>query len=416
MPIVGNVPLVPSIVHAADSLRNRVWRGAGADNTATRASRTSSSAAAAWLLGESVGAGHLATVDAAAALLNVPISRELALSIPPVAAGVQTIGVLATLPLSAYQGTQHRPAPPLVAQPDPDTPPTTTYTDTYTDMALYGRAVWQVLEWSRTEARGKRRPRYARWVASPDVAEGDPGVSVVIDGVEHAILTPRIDAAGHPAVIVFDGPVSGGLLGTTGIRAVRTALLLEMLAETYADPGIPTGYLQEAPGGAILTDEQVEELLARWEKARRTRATGYLGGGLEYRTTRLDPAALQLVEARQMSDARIAQALNLPAAYINAPTAGHSDTYTTLETRRRDLIDLSLANYRAPLTGRLTMPDITPAGLTIAYDLGSFLRADLPTLVNLGVAAVTAGLMDVSEWRELAGLPTDTTPVLDPLP
>ena len=387
------------------------------DNNAQPGRPTRTAPAASLLLGQ--GANHLAVIDAAAATYPLAVTRDMAMAIPAVAQGTQTIGLLATLPLAAWTNKDHnRQTPPaVVIQPDPDTPAVTTYQDTFTDMALFGRAYWRVLEWEPAQDNTKRRPRYARYTPAEEI-QTDPENSarVVIDGITHDVLTPRNGRAGAPAVIVFDGPLAGGLLGRP--LAVRTAYLLESLAAHYADPQIPPGYLQESPNGVPLPSDQVDELLDRWESSRAQRVTGYLGGGLTYHTTRLDPAALQLVEAREMSDARMAQILNLPPTAVNARTAGDSLTYANVTSRRRDLTEVQLAGYKAGLCDRLSLADLTPAGLTINYDLGAFQRADLAGLVELGNTAITAGLMTVSEWRDLAGLtpqlPTETPEVPAP--
>lgn len=343
----------------------------------------------------------LTLVDGAAALIWPDVSREMALAVPAVAQAIQTVGLLAGLPLQANQGTT--PPPTIAAEPDPDTPPVTVWQDTYSDLLLYGRAYWAVLAWQDDTGNGRPRPRHARRIDPALVDTSSQAGTVTIDGQQHYIMTPRLSGRPGRAVIVFDGPLPGGLLGNG--TAIKTAYALETLADIYAQPGIPTGYLRQ-PDGTHLTADQVNELLNTWEQSRRTRSTAYLGGGLEYHTTRISPADLQLVEAREMSDARIAQLANLAPETLNARTAGGTQTYANLVARRRDLLDLQLTAWRTVITQRLSMDDLSPIGHTITHDLTAFLAADMQTLVATGVQAVGAGLITIDEWRRMAGLPT----------
>lgn len=327
-------------------------------------------------------------------LAGAPVPRDLAMSVPACAQGVTLIAsAVGGLPLYRWRDRERLETPDagrLIRQPDPELPAVTTYTDTVADMVLHGAGYWLTLERSAVDD----RPLRARHVAF-DVVDDDPELDpdhVRVDGEVYA----RRD------VLRFDGPLPGGIL-TAGAGVLLTAWLWERAAQRYALSPMPSVALVDETD-ADLDDDEVDAMLADYDAARRESATAYL------KRVRLEKltwssSELQLVDARRDTDARIGQLLNLPPVYVNAPTASGSSTYASLETRRRDLLDLALAPYMDAIAGRLSLDDVTAHGQTVRHDASAFLRSDWPALVSLGVQAVDAGLLTDAEWRRMAGLP-----------
>jgi hypothetical protein len=320
------------------------------------------------------------------------LSRRLVWRVPAAAQGLQIIaGTLSTLPLYRWRDAERLDDVSLIGQPDPAVPTSAMMFQTVEDLILFPYAYWLVLGRSLEDG----RPIYARYVPADAVTDrlDEHNPHITYAGVDY----------GPADVIRFPSPTPGLLV--TGQDALRTAYLLERAAQRNADEPIPTGYLQNT-GGVDLDDDEIDELLDGWGEARRQRATAYLNASTKYETTAFDAKQLQLVEGREQAAGEIARLLNLPPRYVNAPLAGGSSlTYQTLESARRDLVDLSLSVYMKPLTDRLSMDDLTPRGQVVRFSLIDFYRSDLPALVELGVKGTGAKLFSVTEWRRWAGLP-----------
>lgn len=320
-----------------------------------------------------------------------PVSASLAMSVPACAQGVTVISSsVGGLPLYRWRDRERLDDLRLIAAPDPDLPAVTTYTDTVADMVLHGAGYWLVLDRSLVDD----RPLHARHVRF-DLVDDDPQLDP-----DHVRIDTDLYA--RRDVIRFDGPLPGGIV-TVGASTLLTAWLWERAAQRYALTPLPSVALIDE-SGAQLDDTEVDDLVDGYEAARANGSTAYLRG-VKLDKLSWSSAELELVAARQHADATIGQLLNLPPVYVNAPTASGSQTYTSLETRRRDLLDLALAPYMDALAGRLSMDDVTVRGQTVRHDVTGFLRSDLPALVTLGVAAVDAGLVTDVEWRRMAGLP-----------
>lgn len=323
------------------------------------------------------------------------VNRNDAMSIPAVRRGRTVIaGTLGTAPLVTMitrSGQVTREARPLLDVLDPNATPSHTLTWTVDDLLFYPWAWWRV---TGRDATGY--PATIERIAPTRIAIDTSRGVVRIDGTEQ---DPR-------DLIRFDGP-DEGLLNYGG-RSLRTALLLEAAVRRYATMDVPLGTLAEQDVNAPqLEDEEIQKLLDDWETARATRTTAYTGR-LRYESAQFNAEQLQLSGARDHQAAEIARLLNLPPRYINAPVAS-SLTYNTTESDRRELVDLTFAPYRAAIEQRLSMPDVTPRGTRVLFDLAGFVRGDTQTVVQTGAQAVTAGLMTVDEvrtaWLQLPPMP-----------
>lgn len=319
------------------------------------------------------------------------VDRKQAMCVPAVRRGRQIIaGTLGAAPLIATRKrgdkAPERVARQLLSQPDPDVTAGFTMTWTIDDLLFYGVSWWLVTERgidnfpSRAQRLHPSRMRI-------DTASG----KIYVDGKE------TLDKD----LIRFDGPDEGIL--EYGSRALKTSILLENAVRNYARLDIPLGLIQDEDGS--LTPTEVQEMLDSWEAARVARSTGYLPSGLKYINPNFNAEQLQLGQARGFQAQEIARLMNLPASYINAPT-NDSLTYSTTESNRRELVDMTFAPYKGAIEQRLSMPDVTPAGTNVQFDLGMFLRGDIKSVIDTGAAAVNAGLMTVDEVRtEWLGLP-----------
>lgn len=327
------------------------------------------------------------------------VNRQEAMFVPAVRRGRQVIaGTLGAAPLIAMR-TRAGQSPEkvfrqLLVQPDPNVSRAYTMTWTLDDLLFYGVAWWRVLEWDEQNY-PKRAERLHQSRIRVDVTRGE----VYVDG--RKITNPR-------EIIRFDGPDEGIL--TYGARALKTAILLETAVRNYARMDIPLGLIIDEMGS--LTTDEAQQVLDSWESARAKRSTGYLPQGLKYQNPSFNAEQVQLGEARGFQAQEIARLLNLPASYINAPT-NDSLTYSTTESNRRELVDMTFAPYIAAIEQRLSMGDVTPLGTSVSFDLGKFLRGDMRSLIEMGKAAVESGLMTVNEvrteWLGLSEIEQETT-------
>lgn len=319
------------------------------------------------------------------------ISRKEAMTIPAVRRGRNVIaGTLGAAPLIAVR--QRAGQPPervprtLLSQPDPNVTCAFTVTWTLDDLIFYGVSWWLVT----------KRDSFGY----PANAERIHPIRIRVDMAQQQAYVD-----GKPVndrdLIRFDGPDEGIL--TYGATTLKTYLLLENAVRNYARMDVPLGLIQDEEG-AMTTDE-VQTFLDSWEAARIKRSTGYLPSGLKYVNPAFNAEQLELSTARDFQSQEIARLMNLPASSINAPV-NSSLTYATTESNRRELVDMTLQPFKVAIEQRLSMPDVTPGGTTVQFDLGMFLRGDIKSVIETGAAAVGAGLMTKDEVRtEWLGLP-----------
>lgn len=333
------------------------------------------------------------------------IDRATALTIPAVRRGRQVIaGTIGALPLVAVRvddtGAAEHVRRPLLDQPDPTTTRQHTLTWTVDDLLFYGVSWWLV--------RGRDDHGYPRSVEriGPERLRVDLNAGAV-----YVDNRPVSD----DDLVRFDGPDEGVL--RYGGRTLRTALLLEEAVRNFARLDVPLGALRLTEGAADLDPAEIDALLDAWEAARRTRTTAYLNSAVTYETFQLDAQRTQLAEARQYQTAEVARLLNLPAHYLNAPSASGM-TYQNVETARRDLVDTTLAGYLAAVEQRLSLGDVTPRGTTVRVDLTGLLRGDTASAVTVAATALSLGLITRGEARTdyLGRPPLPDAELPDPTP
>ncbi|HXJ62558.1 MAG TPA: phage portal protein [Actinomycetota bacterium] len=299
------------------------------------------------------------------------------MQVPTIARGRNLIcGTIGALPLRAYRtmsGMVSEVDPPAwAANPDPDYTRLWTFANTLDDLLFHARAYWRVrsrlaggfpgsFEYLSLDRVGwsSRSSTPLPWGVP---SERGPGYVLTVDGRP----VPDQD------VVRFDGIGGRGIL-TDGAREIRTALALSDAARRFAGMEIPVGVLRDT--GAGLDPDEVTDLLAKWESARRSHTTAYTGPDLAYETEgSMDPAALQLVEGRQQSSVELARLLGLSPAYVGAPLGAGNMTYANLDAARRELVDTSLGWWISSLEQRLSMDDVTPRGTMLRLDVDALTR------------------------------------------
>ena len=143
---------------------------------------------------------------------------------------------------------------------------------------------------------------------------------------------------------------------------------------------------------------EVDALLDSWEDARRQRSTAYLNRAVDFTTYTVDARGAQLAEGRQQQRIDEANICNVPPRVVNAPSAS-TMTYSNAVAERADLVDTSLAGYLVAVEQRLSLPDATPRGTTVRFDLARYLSGDPLSAMTLAAQAVAVGAMTPDEVR-----------------
>jgi hypothetical protein len=309
--------------------------------------------------------------------LAVGTNRNRAMLIPTISRARDLLAsLIASLPIRVY-GTQwdgenlaEIPLPPEPWQlaPEDGVPRSHTLAWTFDDLFFYGRAVWHV---SARYANGF--PARFTWL---------PWEQVTVDAPMWAGNVPlggarAVTFAGQQLplrdVVLFSSPVAGLLL--TGTRAIRTAERLDTAADRFAGMEVPAGWLEQVEGEPMNGDE-LADLAAGWQDARRTNTTAAINQFVRYRESTYDPARLQLVEARAHQALELARVANVPPYLVGAP-AGTGMTYQNAQQASSDAIRFGALPYVECIEQTLSSERVTPRGRVVRLDRSGWELAPL---------------------------------------
>lgn len=330
-----------------------------------------------------------------------PVSREDALLTAPVKRGRDVLCSLATLPLVNYRGLDVVPRT-FLEQPDPDVPRVVMYAQTIEDL-LFDGVSW----WLKTGLDYRGFPTSARRVVNVSLHPPD---GVRVDAPLPSGLDPRgssvwVDGVETPAdrVIRFDSP--GRPLLTTAHRTIRRALLLDALAQMYAQNPRPQETFTDTDDQTVTPygDKEVEAFLAHYLAGRRQGSPAYIPKALVRSDVAApSPSELQLVELQRQAALELALDMGLEPEDVGVSTT--SRTYFNANDRRTDKINFTFAPYMSAITDRLSMGDITPRGQDVRYDLADYLKPDPVSQAAYWEALVRMRAMGPAEVRAAAGL------------
>lgn len=323
------------------------------------------------------------------------ITRRQAMKIPAVKRGRNVIcGTIAQLPLiergpgvdaegNPGAGLGDRVDRQLWTQPDPTT------TLAYSLAWIVDDLVFYPCAWLRVTGRD-----VDDWPATWERLSRDRvrvvGRQVFVDGVKQE----------DRDLIRIDG-LDEGLLCDAG-ESLATLRLLNSAARRFAKLDVPLGILKLIEGAPELTQTQIDTLLDAWETARATRTTAFMNASVGYDTVDLDADRIQMTDGRQYGVAEVARLMNLPPRALNAATASPL-TYSTSVSERRELLDMSLSLYMAPIAQRLSMSDVCRPGHAVSWDVSNWLTGDAADVIKSGAEAITAGIYDADEVRQQLG-------------
>jgi hypothetical protein len=342
----------------------------------------------------------LELVDAAA--IAEGISRAAALTIPTVAACRNLIvGTAVQLGIYRYRGAERLEPGSLITRPDPSTTWPATLAGTVEDLIYDARAYWRVLERD-----AENFPTRARWIPVGDVtpdASSTGGAYATLRGYwiagERELVAPA-------DVLRFDSPLPGVL--ATGGRTLASALELEAAARRLAKVELPAGVLDNQ--GTELSDDEAEELVARFQTMRQTHGIAFTQG-VTYSRENLSPADLQLIEARGNAATDCARLHNCPVAMVGASPSGSASAllYSNLSQQLAILVSSAVQPYLVAI--ERTLSELAyPRGQSVAFDVQTFLRSDPVAASEYAIALWTSELTTRDEARAFLGLPAYPTP------
>lgn len=318
-------------------------------------------------------------------------TRAQAMAVPTIARARGILcSTVASLPMEQYSKLNgaHLPTPAVINQPDPRVPGSAIYAWIAEDLLFHGVAYGQVMEQYGDTGRVRAWTRIA-----PN------RVTQKLNDLQTEIVGYQVDGSVVPtqgvgSLVVFYG-LDEGILNRAG-RTIRAAHALEQAAETFAKEPVPLQVLKS--NGTNLPAERIAKLLEAWRAARTNKSTAFLNADVELQALGIDPAKLQLNEARQYVALELARACNLPAYFVSAETT--SMTYSNTTSERRGLIDFSLRPILSAIEQRLSMPDFVPSTTEIRFDLDDFLRGNALERAQVYQILNTIGAMSVEQIQE----------------
>lgn len=314
----------------------------------------------------------------------IPVTRDTALGVAAIDRAHQLItGTLSTLPLVHMTANVRTPVQPtLIRQPEAGRPRSQTILWAADMMYFYGRAFFIVTERYADGGRPARLRLAAEW-----------NIKVSTSGtVTHAFNEP----VAARDVIRVDAPHSGVL---NRPQRIREAIAVDIAAGNASENPVPSINLHQT-GGDPLTDAQIDNMIARWNDARRKR-----GGGVAFTNQTVEAIAMGqqpeqlLISGRDQAALNIARMSNLPAWAMDVSQKGSSLTYSNVPSRSRELIDYTLSPYMSAFCERLSMPDVLPEGQTIRFDTSGTLQGDLETRARTYQQLIAAGVYTAEQCR-----------------
>jgi hypothetical protein len=328
---------------------------------------------------------------------NMPISRDLAISIPAVSkARNLLVATIASKPLVALGNTWRVPdatelttlSPSLIdsrgmTQAIKDQPtwlyrtngPVSPYERmawTIDDCVFNGVSLWLLERGAATEGEARRPITNAEWCPPQhwSIGEVDGHLAVLYgtDGEHTPIPEDRY--------MLINSPFEGLL--NVGRRTLRGAVGIEESWVGRAKNPIPMIDLHRETDD--MTDDEVDDMVAKWATAR-TNPNGAIGSTPPSVSPQvygeLEPALY--TEGRNSIRTDVGSFLNIRAAMLDGTTGIDSLTYTTKDGERNLFYELDLPFWTDPIVARLSLDDIVPRGTRIRFDMYEAYNLPAPT-------------------------------------
>jgi hypothetical protein len=327
------------------------------------------------------------------------IDRKTALSIPAVLKGRNLICSLATLPLVAKDGHNRVVPMQLLKQHDPNVPNVVSRSQVLEDLLFDAVSWWRVTGFDEF-GMPSQVARYAPGDVSLDPPATYRKGYLPSDLPTEGVVWMEGEPVPFDQVIRYDSPNPGIL--DVGYRAIARALALDDVADLLATNPKMRGYFSPTDGVDPADDDVVEQILDDWQEARAKRIDGYVPAALQYNVIQdPTPSEMQLIEMQRRSDLNLANMIGVDPEDLGVSTT--SRTYQNAVDRRQDRINTVFAPYMDAMTDRLNMPDVARPGLTVMFELASYLRADPRTRAEVAKIEWEMGALTAAEYRQDEG-------------
>ena len=323
----------------------------------------------AWPDRSVLSAAMFADPGAAALLRSLPLDRELAHRVPAVARARHLIaGTIADLPLRLLLGDVVDANPPYwlagtngqVAELDPaerqrlgllfPQSPWWRMLWTVDDLLFYGLSCWYA---TAIDVDGRPTSLARIPFGSWDI-DAETGAVIDLDSNPIDPARVRLIPGAHSGLLDFgrDTIVTAGRLEHTvaDVAAHPFRLELHQTTDVTLDPAERAEMVREARAALNANDGVL-----------------FTNAAVETKEHSLDSGEL-LIGGRNAAAVDVARHASIPAAMLDATTAGASLEYATLEGRNQQWIDYGLVLYMDPIESRLGMDDCVQPGERIAFD------------------------------------------------
>lgn len=281
-----------------------------------------------------------------------PLTRAAAMAVPAVARMRHLlVATIAQLPLVDMIGDSPAPNQPLwMTRTDGQLSPWHRMAWTVDDCLFFGWSLWAVSRGAVSDG----SPVLAAARVPFDSWSTNAAGFIEVNG-----QTVRADQA-----VLIPGP-HGGLLNdaSTIIRLAGDNLQAAANAARNPNPNVNLHYTGDDPNYVPT------EMIQAWSDARRG-----LNGGVAYTNKWVEATVMGshldklLIEGRNADAVDIARAGSIPAASLDATSAGASLTYETTEGRNQQFLDTGAKLYMDAIAARLSQDDCVPRGHRAALD------------------------------------------------
>lgn len=222
-----------------------------------------------------------------------------------------------------------------------------------------------------------------------DVGDGFGGLRRYLEG-EVLHLRDRTD----------DGRVGRSRLSRAA-ETVAGVAASNTFAKSFLDKGMAPSGVIELPG--TLTMEQRnhlrEQMRERNEGARKAGRTLILDGGMTWKAAQISPEDAELLATRKFGVEEICRLFQVPPPLVQDYS---HNTFTNSETAGRWFAQFTLAPWARKIEAEFART-VLSSGLELELDLSGFLRGDPLTRWQTHQIAITTGVLDADEVRQVEG-------------
>lgn len=246
-------------------------------------------------------------------------------------------------------------------QPDPAIPYVTFMEWLVDDLLFFGRAF--LLITSRDEQGFPAS--FTRLPAAMVTCRDQPGPVFFAPSNQVYFQGGQIDERELCQVI---SPVQGWLYSSE--NTIRTAIRLEESRMRNAESTLPSGVLKQT-GGEPLSAQELQDLSAAFNSARRLNQTAALSQDLEYIETKALPDNMLMVESSRFQVEELARLTNVPSYLLGASIGSYS--YTNSRSAKEDLYLFAARPYLNVIAATLSMNNVLPKNVFVEFDIDDYL-------------------------------------------